>query len=995
MTAPPLQALPVWTPSFKHEPLPGARLVHEALAPCGLTRSDAGVLHGLTVAIMHRSFLFEQEREYPFVSTGMLTVLSRLGSVLASREALLYGYWELGLEEPSELSAFVAQMNGCWSGWSSDMSWLRAAVALSKGIDRATLPPKILLDISKQLVGALCLMGEDRVARKLILPVLEDAASQYERHRHDPWSELQNRLRTLPTVDFERAGADHDARFTATLSDLQGRTATGTASSKKEAKKAAGIDYIEKYLGGLAHEGSQRSRYSEPRPIGPRYARDHADTVRRLQWLFDIPDRDRGLLSQALIHSSWSFENGYSMRQCSQRDYATLARIGDTVLQFEGLRGQALHVCTEQVKEFRYLPIMTKDVAAALAPTRLEPGVLLGRGESGRSLRESVAAEVVQAVIAAVYLGTGAPDSLREVWPPTWDAVWHSLFPETPRQVDPSTALLEHCGVFGVGATYSYTSSGPDHDKRFACCLILAAKGTGEEAVVVGAASPSKTAAKHAASALALEACLALARPTPDEALSELPASQVAIGRFLLRAQVNQAVSLTGRISNLQKFKVLGAHFTGDLDQLMPWAEQTDAILAGDGVHEDQPALATLYRSQSAALSRRHEGYLAAVTTILAKLIELEHPEQIDEALIANLSDLCEIGRALGTDRADEAVSDLLEEHQLLARGKVTVQGSTPLMTLLGNQAAAVSFLLKRLSRNSDLTVQFSGSKQADLHLVAEHPVSDQLRASLDLWARLFPSVAFTITGKQVDVRLLFSDATATGPIMRALQTAFCRDTDPFYRAVADLLHDAKNQITAARAAAASPADSVSDDLERQLAARRHFEAARSHLARLQTVVPGAHRLDMTPTDVGAFLRTYCRDLVNNLPSTIGLSIPSKRQKTLANVDRAELTAVLDNLVKNAVEAMPDGGRLSIAWTADEDVVMIEVVDDGPGMPESILAAIETDRQLRSRKHHGNGIGLLSTKLMLHRIGGELTLSNGVKGCVCLIQLPIFDEAEG
>lgn len=994
VAAPFLEPFPVWSPSFPHEPLPGASIAREALAGYGLARSDAGVLHALTVAVMHRSFLVEQEQAYPLVSGGMLTALLRLGGDFISREALLYGFRELGLEEAGKLSAFVAQVNGCLAAWSRKLEWIRDAVALSKGIKRATLPDRVVLNIPKQLVGALCLLGEDRVARNLILPLLSDATDQYDGYRHDPWSELQNQLKVLPAVDIERTGPDHDPCFTALLSDGHGRTATGSAGSKKEAKKVASIDYIEKHLGGIANLGDQRRRDGEPRPIGPRFAPEHAECVWRLQRLFDFADRDRGLLSQALIHPSWSYENKRSMQQCCQRDYTTLARIGDAIMQFECVRGQALRVCAGHMREFRFLSVTSKTVAAAFALTGLASGVLLGRGESQGRLRESVAAEILQATIAAVYFGAGAPDTLREVWPRTWDAVWQSLFPMAQREVDPSTAFVEHCTVIGVSATYEYTRTGPDHDSRFTCRVVLAANGSGEETAFPGPVSSSKTAAKHAASALALEACRALAQPQPVEALAGLSGPQIRIGQFLLRAQYHHVADFTGRILKLKKFKVLGAHFEGDLDQLVPWAVQIDALLAECGLHDDQPGFISLYRAQHTGLSRGHEGYHDAVTALLRKLIELDFPEHIDDWLVAELSNLCEIGRALGTDRPDEPLSDLLEEHRFLSNGRITLQGSIPSVVLLGNQASTISFLLKRLSRNGKLTVQVPGSGQTDLRLIAEQPVNDRLRASLDLWSALLPSVRFTIDADKVDIRLLIQGVETTGPIMRSLQTVFGRDTDPFYQAVADLLHDAKNQLTAARAAATGEADSVSDGLERQLAAQRHLDIARSQVARLQTVVPGMHAERRNRTDVGAFLRSYCRDLMSSLPSSIGLSIPSKQQRAIADIDRAGLTAVLDNLVKNAVEAMRSGGRLAIDWTSDDEVVMIEVIDDGPGIPESIVTAMETDRQLRSRKHHGNGIGLLSTKSMLQKVGGEIAFSSGATGCTCLIQIPIFDEAE-
>ena len=61
---------------------------------------------------------------------------------------------------------------------------------------------------------------------------------------------------------------------------------------------------------------------------------------------------------------------------------------------------------------------------------------------------------------------------------------------------------------------------------------------------------------------------------------------------------------------------------------------------------------------------------------------------------------------------------------------------------------------------------------------------------------------------------------------------------------------------------------------------------------------------------------------------------------------RVALAAMLDNLLKNSVEALGvAGGHVSFAWVVDDvGQVLLEVSDDGPGVPEPVLKALQ-DRQ--------------------------------------------------
>jgi two-component system sensor kinase FixL len=85
--------------------------------------------------------------------------------------------------------------------------------------------------------------------------------------------------------------------------------------------------------------------------------------------------------------------------------------------------------------------------------------------------------------------------------------------------------------------------------------------------------------------------------------------------------------------------------------------------------------------------------------------------------------------------------------------------------------------------------------------------------------------------------------------------------------------------------------------------------------------------------------------------------------------DAPQLKRVIDNLLKNAIEAIDQGpGRVRIAGTASADTVRISVEDDGPGFPPSI----ECFRLFQTTKPRGTGLGLAVVRQIVLAHGGEI-----------------------
>ena len=147
-------------------------------------------------------------------------------------------------------------------------------------------------------------------------------------------------------------------------------------------------------------------------------------------------------------------------------------------------------------------------------------------------------------------------------------------------------------------------------------------------------------------------------------------------------------------------------------------------------------------------------------------------------------------------------------------------------------------------------------------------------------------------------------------------------------------------------------------------------------------------RLKSTPihpeaTDLGVLIRTAIEDTMirDNVKSV--LRIDCDLGTIVINAPR--IRRVLDNLIRNALEAMPEGGELTIA--ADDAIVRIEVSDTGVGIHEENLKRLYDP--FYSSKHGGMGLGLAFCKQTIEAHGGSIAVESELgEGTSFVVTLP-------
>jgi signal transduction histidine kinase len=104
-------------------------------------------------------------------------------------------------------------------------------------------------------------------------------------------------------------------------------------------------------------------------------------------------------------------------------------------------------------------------------------------------------------------------------------------------------------------------------------------------------------------------------------------------------------------------------------------------------------------------------------------------------------------------------------------------------------------------------------------------------------------------------------------------------------------------------------------------------------------------------------------------------------------IDAESLKQVYVNLILNAAEAMPEGGRLTLSRADRGDRVVVAVADQGPGIAKETLAKL--GNPFFSTKAQGTGLGLFLTRRLLESAGGALEIDSAPgRGTTCRVVLP-------
>jgi len=230
------------------------------------------------------------------------------------------------------------------------------------------------------------------------------------------------------------------------------------------------------------------------------------------------------------------------------------------------------------------------------------------------------------------------------------------------------------------------------------------------------------------------------------------------------------------------------------------------------------------------------------------------------------------------------------------------------------------------------------------------------------------------------------------------------RELEFMHKVSSFVVHDLKNSVSTLSMLLENAASNMEDPQFRQSMLRTvagTVERMKGLMGRIRTM-PKDMELVRQPQDVNRVVQEVVSktkiDQLNRIEYVEDLNdIPRTR------VDRTYLEKVLTNLLINAVEAMPSGGRLKVATsvvqngtgpekdsTAGADRwVRIEVTDSGEGMSQEFISQ-KLFRPFQTTKKKGLGIGLYQCREAVEAHGGRIEVSSTEQeGTVFTVYLPI------
>ncbi len=149
---------------------------------------------------------------------------------------------------------------------------------------------------------------------------------------------------------------------------------------------------------------------------------------------------------------------------------------------------------------------------------------------------------------------------------------------------------------------------------------------------------------------------------------------------------------------------------------------------------------------------------------------------------------------------------------------------------------------------------------------------------------------------------------------------------------------------------------------------------------------------ERTPRLIEVNLNAVVEETLKNysFPENIKLNLQLSPNSLVVKGDDVQLLHCFINIISNAVEAMPDGGELTIITKKNSSYGEVEFKDTGPGIPKEDLGRIF--QPFFSTKARGIGLGLAVTKKLITAQGGKIEVASELgRGTTFRISLPRGD----
>jgi len=184
---------------------------------------------------------------------------------------------------------------------------------------------------------------------------------------------------------------------------------------------------------------------------------------------------------------------------------------------------------------------------------------------------------------------------------------------------------------------------------------------------------------------------------------------------------------------------------------------------------------------------------------------------------------------------------------------------------------------------------------------------------------------------------------------------------------------------------------------------KRYLGLIRDGLLRIERTIQNlldfSRAREMTPemTSINHNIRHVLEMTAYQIKSQgVKTELQLSREEPIVLADHFQMEQLFLNLILNAIQAMPDGGTLTMSTAVVDGFLVAEVADDGIGIPPEIRKRIFDPFFTTREVGEGTGLGLTVSDTIVRAHGGAIEVeSEESRGTVFRFRLPFPDGATG
>lgn len=253
---------------------------------------------------------------------------------------------------------------------------------------------------------------------------------------------------------------------------------------------------------------------------------------------------------------------------------------------------------------------------------------------------------------------------------------------------------------------------------------------------------------------------------------------------------------------------------------------------------------------------------------------------------------------------------------------------------------------------------------------------AELFQAQRRYWARVIPLSAASL----LFLALLFRAIARNARLERGLREA--EESIELESLTSTLAHELRNPLAIVQSCAEIIArqETLSPD-GRELVSDLIAEVRRSQDVLARHLHPGRYSL-LEIKDLVDFARQFWQRrqaLLATHNLALEWEIPEPASPIEVTADPQQLEKILDNLLRNSIEAMPEGGRVCFSLEEEGRFATASFRDNGPGLKGALFFP-KGSWELGSAKSEGKGVGLRLARKWVAKWGGELFVRNLRRG---------------